>query len=150
MVHCLFAGARGAERSSRGEGLGFVCRRASEAPLQTRVEAHTSKQALVWRLGCCVKFGLGGLVTDNRAQNHPNISLPVSYPNLQDNPPLSLWHEILTSLTVAPPHRLPSDPAQSHAEPFPRDNPPGQVTKGQLSKLRSNSRMRERKARRRA
>lgn len=43
----LSAGARGAERSSRGEGLGFVCRRAFEAPQQTIVEAHTSKWALV-------------------------------------------------------------------------------------------------------
>lgn len=35
-----------------------------------------------------------------------------------------------------------SDPVRSHAGPLPRVNPPSQVTKGQLSKLESDSGMR--------
>lgn len=41
---------------------------------------------------------------------------------------------------------LASDPSQSHAGPFPRDNPPSQVIKSQLNKLESNSGMRVREA----
>lgn len=116
-VHFLFAWASGVKRSVSGEGLGYVCRKALELLCKQELESNHS----AW--GCCLWYQAWrtAFIYLGHIHKKPTSHHLLSLKNTNELPGLGCG------------------PSQSHAGPFPGVNPPSQVTKSQLSKLKSDS-----------